>query len=77
MGLNGLPPYDKGATKEDPRWSMVDIQWKATFAEVVPLEALRKAKALKKMWLLRPGHRFSVTPATEAEFKAIGKLGGV
>jgi predicted RNA-binding protein with PUA-like domain len=69
--------YDRGATREDPRWSMVDIKWKATFDEVVPLEALRKAKALKKMVLLRPGNRFSVTPATAAEFKAICKMGGV
>jgi predicted RNA-binding protein with PUA-like domain len=71
------PYYDAGATKEDPRWSMVDIQWKGTFREVVPLDALRKAKALKKMILLRPGNRFSVTPATAAEWKVICKLGGL
>jgi predicted RNA-binding protein with PUA-like domain len=68
--------FDPKATKEDPRWSVVDVRWVATFPAVVPLEKLRATKALESMLLLRRGNRLSITPVTEAEWKAIRKLGG-
>jgi len=44
---------------------------------LVPLEALRKHKALAGMVTLRPGNRLSITPVTAAEWKFItGKLAG-
>ena len=62
--------HDPKSTRDNPRWMCVDV----TFVEktrLVPLEALRKHKALAKMVTLRPGNRLSITPVTEAEWKFI------
>lgn len=63
--------YDKRATEEKPLWYMVDVKWTSTFPKLIPLEALRKNRALKNMIILRRGNRLSVTPVTEAQWKAI------
>lgn len=68
--------YDAGAKRDNPRWSLVEVRYVATFPKFVPLETLRSQPALKQMRLLAPGNRLSVLPITPAEFKAIGKLGG-
>ncbi|HTB64039.1 MAG TPA: EVE domain-containing protein [Opitutales bacterium] len=67
--------YDPGAKRDNPRWSLVDVRYVATFPNFVPLTLLREQAALKKMRLLAPGNRLSVMPVTTAEYKAIGKLG--
>jgi predicted RNA-binding protein with PUA-like domain len=41
----------------------------------VPLERLRGETALADMQILKRGNRLSITPLTEAEFKAIRALG--
>lgn len=69
--------FDPKATPADPRWSLVDLAWKATFKAVVTLDRLRAEPALAGMMLLRKGSRLSVTPVTPQEWKAICKLAGV
>lgn len=66
--------FDEKATKDDPRWSLVDVAWKATFPRVIPLDELRTMPALKDMLVLRKGNRLSVTPVTADEFKAVVAL---
>ena len=66
--------YDPGASTENPRWSMVDIQLDEIFKQPLPLEQLRKVAALKKMELLRKGSRLSVQPVTKEEFEAVLEL---
>jgi predicted RNA-binding protein with PUA-like domain len=68
--------YDPAAKRDQPRWSLVDVHYVATFANFVPLTTLRAQPALKKMRLLAPGNRLSVMPVTPAEYQAICKLGG-
>jgi predicted RNA-binding protein with PUA-like domain len=68
--------YDSGAKRDNPRWSLVDVRYVATFAQFVPLSTLRAQPALKKMRLLAPGSRLSVQPVNPGEFKLIRKLGG-
>ncbi|HVO29514.1 MAG TPA: EVE domain-containing protein, partial [bacterium] len=63
--------FDRRSTRERPLWFMVDVSFESKFDDVVPLEALRRQRALKKMITLRQGNRLSVTPVTEAEWKAI------
>ena len=68
-------PYcDPGSKREAPRWVCVDVRaLKKT--RLVPILELRAQGALKKMMVLRPGNRLSITPVTEAEWKFItGKL---
>jgi predicted RNA-binding protein with PUA-like domain len=66
--------FDPRATAEDARWSLVDLQWRETFTQVLPLEALRKHKALAQMVVLQKGSRLSVQPVTAAEWKAVVAL---
>jgi predicted RNA-binding protein with PUA-like domain len=68
--------YDPGATKEEPRWFMVDIKLERIFKEPLPLTMLRGVQALKEMELLRKGSRLSVQPVRRGEFEAILKLAG-
>lgn len=68
--------FDPKATAEDPRWSVVDLTWRSTFREVLPLEQLRAAPGLASMTLLRKGNRLSVMPVTAGEWKAVLRLAG-
>jgi len=63
--------YDPKATKEKPRWQLVDVQFVKKCKEVIPLAELRREVALKDMIVLRPGNRLSITPVTEKEFGAV------
>ena len=67
------PYYDAKASRETPRWFNVDVR-ALRKTRLVPLAELRRHKALAKMRLLQPGNRLSITPVTEAEWRAIGKL---
>lgn len=63
--------YDPKATKEQPRWMLVDVRFVKKYKKVVSLAALRKEAKLQDMVILRPGNRLSITPVTEKEFDAI------
>jgi predicted RNA-binding protein with PUA-like domain len=67
--------HDPKSTREAPTWLMCEVAFVERFAAVVPLERLRAEKALADMQILKRGTRLSVTPLTEAEFKAIRALG--
>jgi predicted RNA-binding protein with PUA-like domain len=64
------PYFDPKSRKDDPRWVNVDVR-ATKKTRLVPLEELRRHKALAKMITLRPGNRLSITPVTEAEWKYI------
>jgi predicted RNA-binding protein with PUA-like domain len=66
--------YDPKSKKDDPRWFNVDVRATKKI-RLIPLEELRKHKALARMVTLRPGNRLSITPVAEAEWRFIvGKL---
>jgi len=62
--------YDAKSKRTAPRWIMVDVR-ALRKTRLVPLAELRRQKALKKMWLLRPGSRLSITPVSAAEWRHI------
>lgn len=66
--------YDADSKREAPRWVCVDVRaLKKT--RLVPIPELRAQSALKRMWVLRPGNRLSITPVTEKEWTFItGRL---
>ena len=66
--------YDPKATKEKPRWTLVDVKFKKCFKRVVSLATLREEKRLADLIILRPGNRLSITPVTEKEFEVIAAL---
>jgi predicted RNA-binding protein with PUA-like domain len=66
--------FDKDSKPEDPRWSLVDIEFVEEFANAVTLDEMKKMPELKGMILLKRG-RLSVQPVTAAEWAAIVKRG--
>jgi predicted RNA-binding protein with PUA-like domain len=67
------PYYDPKSKKDAPRWINVDVR-AVRKTRLLPLEELRRHKALANMVTLRPGNRLSITPVTQAEWTFIGKL---
>ncbi|XP_026534372.1 thymocyte nuclear protein 1 [Notechis scutatus] len=77
----GNPHYDASSTKEDPRWSMVDVQFVRMTHRFLPLAELKahhqahqkSGGPLKEMALFtRP--RLSIQPVTDEEFEFILSL---
>ena len=67
-------PYFDAASKPDaPRWLLVDVQ-ALRKTRLLALPELRSVPELTGMVLLRRGNRLSITPVTEAEWRAIDKL---
>jgi predicted RNA-binding protein with PUA-like domain len=66
--------FDAAATKEQPRWSAVELAFEKEFARVISLEDLRAVKSLSHLLILQRGNRLSVTPVQPAEFRTICDL---
>ena len=66
--------YDPKATREDPRWVMMEIEFVARFPSLVPLDTLRATPGLEKMLVINKS-RLSVQPVTEDEFRIVSRLG--
>lgn len=65
--------FDPKATKDNPRWYMVDIKHVKTFKQPITLEKLKTIDGLQNMKLLQKGQRLSVQPVTEKEWDIILK----
>lgn len=63
--------YDAKAKPEAPRWYVVDVQHRRTYAQVLPLTDLKQTPGLDEMVLTQKGSRLSVQPVTEAEWAVI------
>lgn len=62
---------DPKSTPDNPRWFMVDIQFREKFSRLISLDELRTYPELQKMPLLRTGNRLSVMPVSPAEWQFI------
>jgi predicted RNA-binding protein with PUA-like domain len=67
--------FDSKAEKDNPRWILIDVKFKAKFKTFVSLEKIKSEKTLENMKLLQRGSRLSIMPVTKAEFEYISKLG--
>ena len=65
--------YDPKATRENPRWLLVDVAL-ARKTRLLTLEELRAHEELAHMATLRRGNRLSITPVTAGEWRVITKL---
>ncbi len=67
--------FDPKSTREDARWSLVDVAFKRKLKRVISLEELKANAALfDDFSLLRRGNRLSVSPVTAAQWKTILSL---
>lgn len=67
------PYHDEKATREEPRWILVDVEFVEHFPRVVPLKEIKEHPDLREMVLVKR-MRLSVQPVRKAEFKTIKKL---
>lgn len=68
--------YDAKSDPENPRWILVDVKYHADLETMVSLERMKGMSELAEMRVLQRGNRLSITPVTQAEFKAIAQAGG-
>jgi len=66
--------YDEKATKENPRWFMVEVEFVKKFAHIVTLQTLKSTKGLENMPVVQKGSRLSINPVTEKEYQIIMDL---
>jgi len=63
--------YDPKATKETPRWFMVEVEFVEKYDRVITLTEIKEKKELSQMPLVQKGSRLSINPVTEKEYKTI------
>ena len=68
--------YDPKATREEPRWMLVDVAFERKLERVIPLEEIRQhADALGEGFALTSkGTRLSVMPVTATQWKLLLSL---
>lgn len=67
--------YDPKATRAQPVWDCVEVEYVETFPHFVAIGRLREDPALADMMVLRRGMRLSVQPVTDREYARIVELG--
>ncbi|HJQ64720.1 MAG TPA: EVE domain-containing protein [Burkholderiales bacterium] len=65
--------YDPESKREAARWVNVDVKFVKKL-RLIPLDELRKHKALARMRILQRGNRLSITPVDPREWSFIMKL---
>ena len=72
----GSPYHDPRATREQPIWDCVEVEYVATLQHFVSMDRMRADPRLAEMILLQGrGMRLSVQPVTEAEYQVVVELG--
>jgi len=66
--------HDPGATKDDPRWYMVDVQGVEALPAIVTLPELKSNPRLAAMKLVQKGQRLSVQPVTAEEYAEVLRM---
>ncbi len=67
--------FEPRATKENPVWFMVDVEFVEKFPHFVSLDDLRSRPELEGMLVLKKGMRLSIQPVSEKHFLTVKKLG--
>jgi predicted RNA-binding protein with PUA-like domain len=68
--------YDAASTKENPRWSTVDVSLIEIFKEPLTLREIKTDSSFSGMELVKQGSRLSVQSVSEKHFNAVMKLRG-
>ncbi|RCI12281.1 hypothetical protein L249_0494 [Ophiocordyceps polyrhachis-furcata BCC 54312] len=75
--IPGAPYYDPASTKENPRWSLVHVEFRRKLAVPIPLRELRElghpGGVLENMQMLKQS-RLSVSRVSESEWAALCRL---
>ena len=63
--------YDPKSHRDNPRWVLIDVRYKADLKRLVSLEEMKVMPELVDMRVLQRGNRLSITPVSKAEFQAV------
>jgi predicted RNA-binding protein with PUA-like domain len=63
--------YDEKATREEPRWMLIDVKFERKLARTISLEELKNRDELVDMPLVRKGNRLSVMPVAKSDWDFI------
>jgi predicted RNA-binding protein with PUA-like domain len=63
--------YDPTATREEPRWMLVDVKFVRKLKRTIALDELKGLPELEDMPLVRKGNRLSVMPVAKADWDFI------
>lgn len=66
--------FDPKSNSENPRWFMVDVQYKRKLKRVISLQELKQHPQLTEMQILRRGNRLSITPLTKKQWDIVLKM---
>ena len=68
--------YDPKATREAPRWFMVDVKFESKFPQLLSLDDIKRNSLMfdDNFVLTQKGSRLSVAPVPAADYRAILKL---
>jgi predicted RNA-binding protein with PUA-like domain len=67
--------FDAKATRDAPRWFMVDVEFVEKFPQVVELATIKATKELRGMMVTQRGARLSVQPVAKEHFDVVRRLG--
>ncbi len=68
--------FDPKSSKDNPRWTVVDVEFDFAFDSIVSLDALKANPALSEMKVVQKGCRLSVMPVLEEEFLEVVRMSG-
>ncbi|XOV80081.1 MAG: EVE domain-containing protein [Aestuariibacter sp.] len=63
--------YDPKADRDNPRWYMVDVQFKQKYNSILSLKTIKAMPEISEMPLVKKGARLSVMPVPEKEAKIL------
>jgi predicted RNA-binding protein with PUA-like domain len=66
--------YDAKSPRDEPRWSLVDVEFVEEFPELIALDRLKQDPELDGMLVIKRGMRLSVQPVEPAHFRRILRL---
>lgn len=66
--------FDEKARAANPRWFCPDLKFVRKFPRQIPLDELRRTRALEGLTLLQKGSRLSVIPVSDKHFDTIVKM---
>lgn len=66
--------FDAKATREQPRWEMVDVRFEKKFRNVLPLAALKADERLEGLAVIQRGSRLSVQPVSAPHARTLLKM---
>ncbi|MHB8250364.1 MULTISPECIES: EVE domain-containing protein [Acidithiobacillus] len=68
--------YDPASHPDRPRWDLVEVAYRRTFAHGIALDILRTVPEFSASQLIRKGNRLSILPITSSQWQYVLQCAG-